>query len=85
MSIKRMQSDQTTRCARGLAADVSVEAVEKPVDNFFVLKTGAESAMKLCLQRFMTLIFAYRRVFPANFMQNLGLYVFLQPRYISYD
>ncbi len=70
----------TTRFAQAVRYK-GVEAVERPVGNFAVGKTEAESAMKSYWQRFMTLIFAYRCLFWAKYLQNHRLYVFLRPRY----
>lgn len=59
------------------------EAVEKSVDNFYILKSVTESCMKKFWQRFMALMFRYRRIFLINFCAIKKSYLFLQFLYVN--
>ncbi|RLA10398.1 MAG: hypothetical protein DRQ59_11985 [Gammaproteobacteria bacterium] len=82
------QNSQTShnacrRTQRSWAAVASVEAVEKPVDNFGTVNIEAESRLILFWQRLMTLIFMCRRLFLFIFCTIKSLFVFLQLRYVA--
>jgi len=62
---------------------LGVEAVEKGVDDFGTINFEAESLLKLFLQRFMTLLFTYKRIFLVIFCTIKSSFVFLQPRYLK--
>jgi hypothetical protein len=60
-----------------------VQAVGKSVDNLRLIKIEAERFLKLNWQRFMNLIFTYRRSFEEIFRTIFYPWVFLQPRYAA--
>jgi hypothetical protein len=80
---KRMQSEKLLRRAPHKPLMRSVEAVGKPVDNLATINFGAESLLKILWQRFMTLIFTYRRIFLVDLCKIYTVCIFLQLRYVA--
>ena len=60
-----------------------VVAVEKLVDNFDVIEIEAERLLKINWQRFVTLIFTYRRIFGVFFRPIFNPFLFLQLRCVA--